>query len=275
MKKLAVIATSMFLAGAAHAADMSMPVKAPAPAPEPVWDVSFGVTGTTDYIFRGISQTNGNPAIQGFVELSLFDWFYAGSWASNVSFLDSGSAEFDFYAGLRHTWGGLTLDGGFIAYTYPGSEFDTDLNYWEVYFKPSYAFNDWLTVGANVYFTTDYAATGTDGTYLSGTAKITLPNFGDFGWYTSGEFGHQWLDDSYYSALVVPFFGPAYVVSLDGYNYWNVGIGFTYKAATLDLRYHGSDMNNIECGMVSGVTDNCGDRFVASLSFATSFNALK
>ena len=263
----------MFLAGAAQAADMSMPVKAPAPAPEPVWDVSFGVTGTTDYIFRGVTQTNGNPAVQGFVELSLFDWFYVGSWASNVSFLNSGSAEFDFYAGLRHSWGNLTLDTGFIYYSYPGSEFDTDLNFWEVYFKPSYAVTDWLSLGANLFYTTDYAATGTDGTYLSGTAKVTLPNFGDFGWYASGEFGHQWLDGSYWTSIIsTPTF--FYVNSLNGYNYWNAGLGFTYKAATLDLRYHGSDLSDWDCAMLSGF-NSCGNRFVASLSFATSFNALK
>ena len=274
MKKIALIAaTSMFLTGAAAAADMSMPVKAPEPEPTPLWDVSFGVTGTSDYIFRGVSQTNGNPAVQGFAELSLFDWFYAGVWGSNVSFLNSGSAEVDVYGGLRHTWGGLTLDAGIIGYLYPGSENDTDLNYWEVYFKPSYAVTDWLTVGANLYYTTDYAATSTDGTYLSGTAKVTLPTFGPFGWYASGEFGHQWLDGDYFNAWFPSWYGPTYV-DLSGYNYWNAGLGFTYKAATLDLRYHGSDLSDNECYMLSSF-DNCGNRFVASLSFQTSFNQLK
>jgi uncharacterized protein (TIGR02001 family) len=77
MKKLAIIASSMLFAGAAAAADMSTPVKAVvAPPPPPAWDVAFGVTLTSDYVFRGISQTNNNAAVQGYVELQMLDWFY-------------------------------------------------------------------------------------------------------------------------------------------------------------------------------------------------------
>ena len=126
MKKLAVIATSMFLAGAAQAADMSMPVKAPAPAPEPVWDVAFGVTLTSDYVFRGVSQTNNNPALQGYAELTLFDWVYFNVWGSNQNWAENflidgnSSLEVDFAGGLRHTWGNFSLDVGGVYYTFPG-----------------------------------------------------------------------------------------------------------------------------------------------------------
>lgn len=265
-----------------NSAESIAPLKAPPSEPVPAWDVAFGISIATDYISRGYTQTEGNPAVQGYAEVALFDWFYAGVWSSNVSFLDSGSAEVDLYAGLRHTWDGLTLDVGVMGYTYPGSENDTDLNYWEVYFKPSYAVNDWLTLGATLYFTTDYGATGTNGTYLSGTAKVTLPNFGssdEFGWFLSGELGRQWLDSSVYNAWLpidpaLEGYVPEYYVSLDGYNYWNAGVGFTFRAATLDLRYHGSDLSRSECAVLDSY-NACGDRYVATLSFATSLNSLK
>ncbi|MGQ3674911.1 TorF family putative porin [Xanthobacter sp. TB0139] len=281
MKKIALAAvSSLLISGTAFAADMSMPVKAVEPAaPAPLWDVSFGVTGASDYVFRGVSQTNGNAAIQGYAELSLFDWVYLGAWGSNVSFLGSGSAEVDLYAGVRHTWDKLTLDAGFTGYTYPGSDADTDLNYWEIYFKPSYQVTDWLNVGMHLYWTSDFAATNTDGTYLAGTAEVALPSFGPgeaIGWHISGEYGYQWLDSAAWNGT---FFTPItltpYYVDLSGYSYWNVGVGFTYKAATLDLRYHGSDLSDDQCVLMIGNSNDCGDRFLASLSFDVAFSDLK
>ncbi len=277
---LLALTSGLFLTGTAIAADISMPVKATTPAaPAPLWDVSFGVTGATDYIFRGISQTNGNAAIQGYAELSLLDWFYVGTWASNVSFLGSGSAEVDVYGGVRHSWDKLTLDIGISGYLYPGSDADTDLNYWEVYFKPSYQVTDWLNLGLQLYYTTDFAATNTDGTYLAGTAEVTLPSFGPgqvIGWSMSGEFGHQWLDSSAWNGtFLTPVSLTPYYVDVSGYNYWNVGTSLTYKAATLDLRYHGSDLNDEQCSIMIANAKSCGDRFLASLSFDVAFSDLK
>lgn len=300
MKKIVIAAAaSMLLSGAASAADLStMPVKAVAPAPvAPMWDLAFGVTGTSDYLFRGISQTNNNPAIQGFVELQMFDWVYFNVWASNQNWVENflwdgnSSLEVDFAGGLRHTWGNFSLDVGGAYYTYPGSSNSldqttllktangsTDYNYWEIYAKPSYVVAPWLTLGLNLFWSSDFAATGTDGTALSGTAKVPLPAFGpggDFGWYVSGEFGHEWLDTSSYNYAVTNFAGITYDQTIPGYNWWNVGVAFTYKAATLDLRYSGTDLSGGDCNFIIGNNNACGDKIVASLSFATSFNALK
>lgn len=311
MKKLALAAVaSMMFAGAASAADMSMPVKAVAvvPPPPPIWDLAFGVTGTSDYLFRGISQTNNNPAIQGYAELQLFDWVYFNVWASNQNWVattlqgsgyqsTNSSLEVDFSGGLRHTWGAFTLDVGAVYYTYPGgsgtnnvdptvgSTNSTHFNYWEIYAKPTYVVAPWLTLGLNLYWTSDFAASGTDGTALSATAKVPLPSFGpggDFGWYLSGEFGHQWLSPttSYNPLTATTTYTYYYdngvnLAALDGYNWWNVGVAFTYKAATLDLRYSGTDLSGNQCLTMISNSSACGDKFVASLSFATSFNALK
>ncbi|QTL03534.1 hypothetical protein J5J86_22860 [Aquabacter sp. L1I39] len=305
MKKLALAAAaSTMIVGSAFAADLStMPVKAVvAPPPPPMWDLAFGVTGTTDYLFRGISQTNNNPAIQGFVELQLFDWVYFNVWASNQNWVattmeglgylsTNSSLEVDFSGGLRHTWGNFALDVGAVYYTYPGgsgsnnidptvgSLKSTNFNYWEIYAKPSYQVAPWLNLGLNLYWTSDFASTGTDGTALSVTAKVPLPAFGpggDFGWYVSGEFGHQWLSTSAYNYDVTNIFtGYTYNQTIAGYNWWNAGIAFTYKAATLDLRYSGTDLSNEDCAFMISNQNACGNKFVASLSFATSFNALK
>lgn len=278
MKKIALVAASMLIAGSASAADLSYPVKAPAAEPPaPLWDVAFGVKLTTDYVFRGITQTSGNAAVQGYAELQAFDWFYAGIFGSNVSFLYDGSAEIDLYGGLRHSWDALTLDVGFVYYAYPGGMDpttgwdDTDYNYWEIYFKPSYVFADVVTVGGNLFYGDSYAGTGASETYLSGTLKIDFSKYStvpDLGFYVSGEVGYQWL------GTTTEYF-PGTNYTMPDYATWNVGVGFTYKAATLDLRYSDSDLSGYQCGLISGATTACGDRYVASLSFDTSFNKLK
>jgi hypothetical protein len=193
--------------------------------------------------------------------------------------------------GLRHTWGNFALDVGGVYYVYPGgsgtnnidptiaNKNSTKYNYWEIYAKPSYQIAPWLNVGLNLYWTSNFAATSTDGTALSATAKVPLPAFGpggDFGWYVSGEFGHQWLSSSAYNYDVTNVFtGATYNTTIAGYNWWNAGIAFTYKAATLDLRYSGTDLSNNDCAFMISNQNACGNKFVASLSFATSFNALK
>ncbi len=75
------------------------------------WSQSASVALTTDYVWRGISQTNNDPAIQGQFDLSHESGFYIGAWASNVEFADGSktSLELDAYAGFsRETdFGGI------------------------------------------------------------------------------------------------------------------------------------------------------------------------
>ncbi len=82
----------------------------------------------SDYVFRGISQTGGDPAIQGGLDYSHSSGFYLGTWGSNVGWLedfqgyDSGNVEIDVYGGFRGDIGktGLTFDLGAIQYMFPG-----------------------------------------------------------------------------------------------------------------------------------------------------------
>ena len=84
---------------------------------------SFAITGTSDYVFRGISQTDNDPTIQGAINIG-YGIFYAGVWASGLDFDaavgNDAEIEVDWYAGIKPTWGPLTFDFGVIYYTYPG-----------------------------------------------------------------------------------------------------------------------------------------------------------
>ncbi|MGH9809882.1 MAG: TorF family putative porin, partial [Terriglobia bacterium] len=84
---------------------------------------SASLTGTSDYVFRGVSQTNNDPTIQGSLGVT-YGMFYAGWWASGLDWqpLDSkAQVEMDWYGGIKPTWGPASFDFGVIYYTYPGS----------------------------------------------------------------------------------------------------------------------------------------------------------
>jgi hypothetical protein len=135
--------------------------------------------------------------------------------------------------------GGLPINGNFAK---------KKASFFEGYAKVSVALNDMFTVGANEYYSPNFLNTGAWGNYASITGKFTAPSstFGSsgLGMYISGEFGRQWLgtSDAFYG---VPAF-PAGIKYAD-YNTWNLGVGFTYKVFTLDVRYSDTDLSKGDC----------------------------
>jgi len=82
----------------------------------------------SEYRYRGISQTNNKPALQGGFDYAHASGVYVGTWASNVSWLSDGgggtvsnSLEWDLYGGYKGTAGDLGYDVGLLYYWYPGS----------------------------------------------------------------------------------------------------------------------------------------------------------
>lgn len=63
-------------------------------------DVSTNIAVVSNYLFRGVTQTDGSPAVQGGIDFEHASGFYAGTWASNVDFGDEISYELDLYAGF-------------------------------------------------------------------------------------------------------------------------------------------------------------------------------
>lgn len=111
----------------------AMAQSAPAPAPEKS-PITANVTVVNDYRFRGISQTNFKPAIQGGFDYAHESGFYVGNWNSNISFFSdyyssngygtlSAPIEMDFYAGFKKELiaPGFASDIGVLQYYYPTS----------------------------------------------------------------------------------------------------------------------------------------------------------
>jgi len=110
-------------------------------------EVTGNVALTTDYVWRGISQTDGSPAIQGGFDADLGNGYYVGVWGSNVDIkaFNENAAEFestdvslelDIYAGWATEIAGVGVDLGVLHYAYPTSDSDTDFT--EVYVGLSY-----------------------------------------------------------------------------------------------------------------------------------------
>lgn len=101
------------------------------------WQRQGSVMLTSDYAFRGISQTDEGAAVQAGYSLSHDSGWYGSLWGSNIEFGD-GSLELDLSTGWAKDWdNGLITDLGLIRYQY--SQDDTDLSYNEIYAVVSYA----------------------------------------------------------------------------------------------------------------------------------------
>jgi len=130
-------------------------------APAPDLTVAYNIGLYSQYIFRGMTQTGGKPALQGGVDLTHSSGFYLGAWASNISWLrdpygegatnsstayykKDGHLELDIYGGYRYTFAnGIGIDVGALRYQYEGKRMPgtVDANTTEVYGAISYG---WL-----------------------------------------------------------------------------------------------------------------------------------
>lgn len=126
MKLDSAIRLAVVIAAAAIASGAAAQTAAPEAKPDYTLTGNFGIY--SQYIFRGLTQTDRKPAAQGGFDFAHASGFYAGTWASNVSWLSDASLvdhgqslEWDFYGGYKHTfaddWG---VDVGILYYWYPG-----------------------------------------------------------------------------------------------------------------------------------------------------------
>jgi uncharacterized protein (TIGR02001 family) len=134
----AAVATACCAPFAAFAQTAAAPAKA-----EPEYTITGNAGLFSDYRFRGYSQTDYNPALQGGIDFAHKSGFYLGNWNSNVSSVlyNGASLEMDFYGGYKATFGDFVLDVGTIYYYYPGTgayipSFEAEN--WEVYVGGSY-----------------------------------------------------------------------------------------------------------------------------------------
>ena len=136
--------------------------------------LSWSVAATSDYVFRGVSQTDESPALQAGFTYSAPMGFYAGAWASNVDFGDGGpDAELDTYIGYNTDLGDefVNLDVMLNRYNYLGGN-GSDLAYNELISKLTFGGAVSVTAG----YTNDVYASGEDGWYFGVGGSLDLGN---------------------------------------------------------------------------------------------------
>ena len=216
--------------------------------------LSGNVALTTDYLFRGLSQTQHAPAIQGGFDLSAGQ-FYAGTWASNIDFGSAGPLsvntpmELDVYAGFKPTIGPISADFGVIGYLYPGADDNGllasgEFNYYELKAAGSITPAAGFTLGAAAYFSPEFPGNGGNSWYTELNAAYTVSD----SLAISGAVGHQTVDTSGYFVTTGG--------SEDAYTTWNVGATYSTHGFGIDLRYVGNSVDDITNIVGETVSDN-------------------
>ena len=153
---------------------------------------AFTITGNagvwSQYRFRGISQSDNKPVVQGTFTITHSSGFYLSVWGSSASAnnaVNLGGTEIDVYGGYSHAFAksGVTVDGGLYGYIYPGSEHAVGISesYYEVYGDVAKTFGP-VTAKAGVNFAPnqsyfkDFQTATRHNTYVFGELGLTVPN---------------------------------------------------------------------------------------------------
>jgi uncharacterized protein (TIGR02001 family) len=257
-----------------------------APKPEERCKHSANVALTTEYVFRGISQTKEGPAIQGGYDLTC-GIFYAGVWASNLDWGGTGlfgipgnsvaNIEMDWYLGIKPVTGHITWDLGIIYYSYPnsaklgldalGAVDRRDYNYLEL--KVGASTEIWKdgTIGVTVFYSPEYQ-------YEAGSVWTTEASFTqNFPKFSA--LHREWTPS--FSALLgwqkATSDKAVYINNItgdtDSYLYWNAGVSFGFLDKwSIDFRYWDTNIDKAPgFGSCSVDLFSCDQRFVATLKF--------
>jgi uncharacterized protein (TIGR02001 family) len=182
---------------------------------------AFTATAASNYVFRGISQTENGAAVFGSGRVS-YDNFYAGVGIENVDFHNSTSAEYDLSAGWTPVVDGFRFDLGVVRYGYIDQPSHTEIDTVEVKAVVLHDFGP-VTLGGAVYYSGNYFGSHRDDVYGEGraaykiTPKLTL----------SGAVGRQ-------------------SGGLSDHTTWNAGATYAFaKHLALDLRYADTDQHDL------------------------------
>ena len=247
------------LASAAAAPAIYAQTPAPAAPAAPASPLSFNVGVVSNYLFRGVSQTHGGPAVQGGVDYAHSSGFYVGAWASSITwvkdFLGKGRVELDVYGGYKNSFAGgnWNYDVGYITYNYLGKGSEilgvlANPNTQELYAAIGYK---WLT--AKYSFATSSHFIGWYGgpalnqntrgsDYIELNANYDAGN----GWTLIGHYGHQRVKNS----VNIPG-----GLNSASYSDWKVGVSKDIGFGTVTAAYSDTTTRGA-CSAVAALNTN-------------------
>ena len=201
------------------------------PASAQIAGLSANAAVTTNYIFRGISQSGANPAVQAGVDYNIGTTGLAiGAWASSIDFGnvngDDTQIELDLYGSytlaITDEFG---LSAGFTTYNYPSSPHNVNYNWYEGWVGASYNFGV-AAVSAKVFYSPDYVNLSTGQIYVTGGVSVPVTS-----WLSlNGNIGYTALDHAVYPII-------------EDYMDWNLSAVATYGNFSLTLGYTDTDLD--------------------------------
>jgi uncharacterized protein (TIGR02001 family) len=199
---------------------------------------------TTDYMFRSISNTSQNPAVQAEIDLT-YGILYGYIWGSNTAFGEN--IELDYGVGITQKWGPVTFNIAGLYYTFPGA---SNNDYFELKTGASWTTGNWAW-GVTNYWSPDNFQFFGNSDAIEGSLgyNFTGKLWGFFTPSISGTIGFQ-----------------SFEYNADDYVYWNAGLtlGFLERWSA-DIRYYDTDYNSNQCLAQSGGRDNCDARAVGTI----------
>lgn len=208
-------------------------------------DVSGYLVGTTDYVYRGVSQSDGHAALQGGLDVGFDSGVFFGAWASTVDITTpvdhERQHELRVYAGYGFDLNDeLRLVLNTVAYRYPGADGNVDYENHETSVSLGVLDQYWIeyAYSPNLY------NTGRD------THNIEL-------------FSEWMVGDAYSVSAGVGHFRidrPVSNIASDSL-YWQLGVTRSFSRIDVDVRYHDSE----EAVWFTSTADQIGSRFVLSI----------
>lgn len=219
-------------------------------------EVSSSLTLVSDYVFRGVTNTVGDPALQGSFDYSHDSGVYASLWASSVKFrenadvpavdtVDEASLEIDYYLGMSGDFSdNLSWDAGLNYITYPGAEDDLKYDYWEPYAIVGYAMEEASLApefALEIYHSPHYFEDSGQADYVGASVSLSLP----MEVAMSISAGKQTFKD----------------YPDDDYSDWRVAVSKELSGLEFEIAYTDTDLSEAGCG-----GDGCDGRFVFSMT---------
>jgi uncharacterized protein (TIGR02001 family) len=218
--------------------------------------LSANAAVTSNYIFRGISQSGAQSAVQAGLDYdlgSVVPGLAVGTWASSIDFGhatigDDTPMELDLYGSYT---GSITDKFGYavglITYNYPNAPTGVNYNWYEVWGSLSYNF-DIFSVTGKVFYAPDYVNLSDSQWYYTGGVTIPIASWLAF----SANIGRTELDHA-----VTPI--------IKSYTDWNLSLAATFDAYTLTIGYASTDLDGVY-KVTSGPFET-DDQFFAMISF--------
>jgi len=191
---------------------------------QPISAADFGgyVAITTDHVWRGVTQSGGDPALQLGAEFSFDSGFYLGAWGSTIDITNGPTRQRDqevnYYAGyVLSATDSLRFSAAAVAYVYPGQTGNVDYNYEEYSLTGNFNDRVWLEFA----YSPDLYNTGRSSTNIDLYAEWPINS----DWAIGAGAGQYDTSN----------------LTRRSYQYWQMGITRSFRWADVDLRFHDTD----------------------------------